>query len=236
MSGRPALVLSCEHAGADVPARWRDLFAGHEDLLATHRALDLGAADLARALGRALGTRPLLARVTRLLVDTNRSPDHPAVFSEFTRDLGPPERARLIARHHAPHRARVERAVADAIVRRGRVLHLGVHSFTPVLEGKVRDVDVALLYDPARAPEAATARAMLDDLRVRLPDLRVRANQPYRGTSDGLTTSLRGVFPASRYSGIELEVSQALLTGSDPRARRRVEQALVAVLAERVAR
>jgi hypothetical protein len=42
------------------------------------------------------------------------------------------------------------------------------------------------------------------------PHLRVKKNYPYRGWTDGLTTTLREQFPAKRYVGLELEVNQAL--------------------------
>jgi predicted N-formylglutamate amidohydrolase len=155
--------------------------------------------------------------VTRLLVDLNRSPHHPRVFSEWTRGLAAAERARLLARHHAPHRAAVESDVAEQVRRGRRVVHLAVHSFTPELDGVVRTADLALLYDPAR--QLATV----------LPRLAVRRNQPYRGASDGLTTWLRRRYPAEAYLGIEIEVSQRLL-GAGGRFPREISVALAECL------
>jgi predicted N-formylglutamate amidohydrolase len=94
-----------------------------------------------------------------------------------------------------------------------------VHSFTPVLDGRVRDVDVGFLYDPSRTPERDFVTAWIAALRERDPTLRLRRNQPYRGTSDGLTTSLRQRFDATRYLGIELEISQAFPHGDPARWR-----------------
>jgi predicted N-formylglutamate amidohydrolase len=105
----------------------------------------------------------------------------------------------------------VERAVRDGIDVSGSVLHVGVHSFVPVLGNRVRDVDIGILYDPGRRPEKELARAWLKAARTRLPGLRILANRPYRGVSDGLTTALRRTLPEARYSGPELEVGQALL-------------------------
>ena len=45
----------------------------------------------------------------------------------------------------------------------------------------------------------------------RNPDLRVRRNYPYAGRGDGLTRSLRRLYPAHCYVGIELEVNQAFV-------------------------
>lgn len=194
-----------------MPAPYRSLFRDREALLATHRGWDPGTADLARTLSKALHAPCHVATVTRLLVDLNRSATNPAVFSEVTRALPKAELATLLAQYHTPHRERVETALAALLAEGHDVLHLGVHSFTPVLRGVERRADLALLYDPARPSEQAFAAAWTDRLREALPERRIRRNHPYRGSSDGLTTTLRGRFPADRYLGIEIEVSQALV-------------------------
>jgi len=205
------VVVSSEHGGNRVPQPYKPLFAGHEGLLATHRGWDPGTADLARRLAVAFGVEALISDITRLLVDLNRSAHHPRVFSEITRSLPRAERAALLERWHEPHRARVQEAVAAAAERGRTVLHLGVHSFTPVLDGEERRADLALLYDPSRPRERWLAERWCAELRTTLPGVRVRRNYPYRGRSDGLTTALRGRFPEERYLGIEIEVNQKLL-------------------------
>lgn len=229
----PALVLSCEHAGRRVPARWRPVFEGADDVLSSHRGWDPGAYVLARRLARSLAAPLVATTVTRLLVDTNRSEGHPRLFSTWTRTLPASEKATILARHHRPHRAAVAQEVVRGIAAAGSVLHLGVHTFTPVLTDRRRTVDIGVLYDPSRRPERELARKLLEELRRRLPGLRVRANEPYRGVSDGLTTTLRARFAAERYSGLELEVGQNL---TSPRGRpdahlvRAVEDALAELL------
>jgi predicted N-formylglutamate amidohydrolase len=212
MSARAvALVLTCEHGGNRVPHEWAPLFAGARTLLASHRGWDPGALAVARALARRLSAPLVVAEITRLLVDLNRSEDNPAVVSRFTRDLPPDIRERLLARWHRPHRARVLTEVARVLARRRAVLHVAVHSFTPVLDGVVRTADVGLLYDPSRARERDAAARWRAVLRELAPELRVRMNYPYRGTSDGLTTALRRLHGDRDYAGIELELSQGIV-------------------------
>jgi predicted N-formylglutamate amidohydrolase len=224
------LVLSCEHGGNRVPARWRELFRGAGPALRSHRGWDPGALTLARSLARRLEVPLVASTVTRLLIEPNRSLGHPRLFSDYTRSLPSADRALLVERYWRAHRARVEASVRGALKHSPRVLHLAVHSFTPVLDGQVRTIDVGVLYDPARARERDFCGGWITRLRRALPDLRVRANQPYRGTSDGLTTHLRGVLGA-RYLGVELEVSQALL--ASPRSKRRLQVALTDTLRDR---
>ena len=214
--GPPAgvgLVVTCEHGGRCIPARWKPLFDGAEGTLASHRGWDRGAPGLAQILAERLGAEVIVHPVSRLLVDTNRSPGHPRLFSAWTRRLSGEERETIMADVYRPHRERVERAVRESLARDGRVVHLGVHTFTPVLDGVVREADVALLYDPGRGAERAFAEAWARRLREELPELRVRRNEPYRGVSDGLTTYLRRRLGPG-YLGLELEVGQGLLDGA----------------------
>ena len=88
------------------------------------------------------------------------------------------------------------------------MLHLSVHSFTPAIDGRVRNADVGLLYDPARTAERRVCQQLQRALQSAHPELRVRRNYPYRGTADGFTTYLRRLFPDKQYAGIEIEINQ----------------------------
>jgi predicted N-formylglutamate amidohydrolase len=204
------LLFTCEHGGNRIPRRWAALFEKHRALLDSHRGWDPGALTLARALSKATGA-PLVASTTsRLLVDLNRSEHHRAVFSSITLALPDAERERIFDEFYRPYRSRVEQLV-DAAIARGRVVHLSAHSFVPVLNGETRRADVALLYDPSRKPERAFCDAWLADLKAALPSLALRRNSPYRGSADGLTTTLRRRHAANDYIGVEIEVNQRLL-------------------------
>lgn len=209
MDGRPITVLlTCEHGGNQVPVKYRKHFRPYRELLQTHRGWDPGTKQLGERWQKALNCELRLATITRLLVDLNRSSYHRSVFSEVTRDLPVDERLSLLASYHTPHRTGVQSAIAREIEQGIRVLHIGIHSFTPVLAGVVRTADIGLLYDPARTWEATTARQWRQLLKLSEAAPRVRMNYPYLGTSDGLTTFLRTQFPSDRYAGIEIEVNQ----------------------------
>lgn len=90
-------------------------------------------------------------------------------------------------------------------------MHVAVHSFTPELDGEVRNAEIGLLYDSRRKQEAELCRRWAANLRRLDPGLRVRFNYPYSGAADGLTTALRQRHPETRYLGIELEINQALV-------------------------
>jgi predicted N-formylglutamate amidohydrolase len=221
---RPALrpvtvVLSCEHGGHRIPARYRELFRGCERLLESHRGYDAGALALARDFAAALHAELQYATVSRLLVELNRSPAHRQLFSPRVRRLPAQERQRIVRRYYRPYREALEARVAAAIKKGRRVVHVSCHSFTPRLRGRRRDAHIGLLFDPRRAPEARFCAAWRARLRAADPKLIVRHNYPYRGTSDGLTTYLRTRFSARSYIGMEIEVNQKFPKGDAARWR-----------------
>jgi len=205
---RPTLLITCEHGGHEVPRTHAALFAGREAVLTSHRGWDAGALELGRQMADALGVPLHAASTTRLLVDLNRSIGHRQLFSEVTRPLPRNRRRDIIDRYYLPHREAVEGEIARHTAAGRRVIHIASHSFTPALGDVTRQADVAWLYDPRRASEAAFARAWLLALAQLAPELRLRRNYPYHGRSDGLTALLRKRHPDPTYTGIELEVNQ----------------------------
>lgn len=167
---------------------------------------------VARRLASEFEAPLFFSKTSRLLVELNRSPGHPRLFSEYTCDLDDDDKARIVAQYYEPYRSDVETAIGKAAAR-GRVLHLSSHSFTPVMDGVTRHTDVGLLYDPQRPLERQFCDELVPALRLGEEGLRVRRNYPYKGTSDGLTTYLRRQFSATRYAGIELEMNQACDVG-----------------------
>ncbi|MGZ8208909.1 MAG: N-formylglutamate amidohydrolase [Burkholderiales bacterium] len=218
------LLLTCEHGGNRVPQRYRPLFRLHRHVLESHRGYDAGALAYARDFAKAFDAPLVYSTTTRLLVELNRSTRHPALFSSIARTLGDDERERVLANYYRPYRTRIESQVAEAHRRRDRLVHISCHSFTPKLNGEVRNADIGLLYDPRRANEVHLCRVWQEILKSVAPQLHVRRNYPYRGTDDGLTTYLRSCFEGRTYCGIEVEVNQkhALREAASWRAFRRM--------------
>jgi len=202
------VVVTCEHGGNDVPERYRELFAGREDVLQTHRGYDAGALQLGRELADAVGGAFFASTTTRLLIDLNRSLGNRDLFSEFTADAPREFREELLADHYRPYREPVEAFVDRSLAAGRRVLHLSSHSFTPVFHGEVRNADIGLLYDPRRPREVELAMRWYAALRLFAPDLKVRRNYPYTGRSDGFCAGMRRRLRTDDYLGLELEVNQ----------------------------
>lgn len=204
-------MFTCEHGGNRVPAAFRDVFLGHDDVLQTHRGWDIGALDLARKLRRTLSAPLQYSTTTRLLIDLNRSPHNPARFSEFTRVLPADRRAAIETRYHTPYWRQARDDVATMLAECGRALMFSVHSFTPRLFGVTRNAEIGLLYDPRRERERRFALALRRELRRVAPQFSVRLNYPYKGRNDALPTRLRQELPERRFLGVELELNQKLV-------------------------
>lgn len=204
------LVLSCEHGGNKIPARFRTLFKDERELLESHRSYDLGALSLAQYLSRKTNAPLHSVKTTRLLIECNRSPENAARFSKWARALPEEERRWLHERVWAPHFEALEKDIAKHLGK-GPMLHVSVHSFAPIVNGKHREADVALLYDPKSEQECEVADHWLAAMKEEAPGLQLRRNYPYKGTSDRMTRLLRRTFKGRPYAGLELEVSQAFL-------------------------
>ena len=214
------LMLTCEHASNRLPATFKKFVP--TNVQGTHRAYDIGALKVFRKLVKfAKPEFSCEGKFSRLFVDLNRTITNKSAFSEYygeleTSDKAAAEKVKTEATAYwKEYRANVERFVTQNIGKGSKaagnkgatIVHLGIHSFTPVLNGKPRNTDIGILYDPARPQERVYANVIKNEIKRLYPHMKVRFNYPYKGTSDGLTTSLRKKF-GSRYVGIEIEINQ----------------------------
>ena len=205
------LILTCEHASNRLPAAFKK--AVPAEVLKTHRAYDIGAVQVFRKLVKFAKPEFFCeGKFSRLFVDLNRTITNKSAFSDYLRNN---ENAKAQATAYwNEYRAAIEKFVDSALKPKTRaaksaptIIHLGIHSFTPVLNGKVRNTDIGILYDPTRPQERAYANVIKAEIKRLYPAMKVRFNYPYKGTSDGLTTTLRKKF-GPRYVGIEIEINQ----------------------------
>ncbi|MBW2520285.1 MAG: N-formylglutamate amidohydrolase [Deltaproteobacteria bacterium] len=207
----PGLVISCEHAVNTIPHAFQKLFDGREGVLSTHRGFDPGALDLALYLADNLLAPCFTTLISRLLVDHNRSPQSHSLWSEFSDALPQEQKQKLLDSYYLPFRAMTGDWIHSRISRGCGIIHLSVHSFTPTYNGKIRDFDIGVLYVPSREKERDFGRAWQANIKAARPDLKVRLNQPYRGTADCHQATYRHAYSTRQYLALELEVNQRLL-------------------------
>ena len=176
---------------------------------------------MARRLGKNCRASVHLGSISRLLIDLNRSPtNRKTLYTPYSRKLQQDERELLLQKYYEPYRKKVTEEI-DRVIWRGKsVLHISLHSFSPIKSGKMRKADIGLLYDPARWAEKHICSFLAKLLQDKTASLRVRRNYPYLGKTDGFTAFLRKKYPGNLYAGIEIEINQALLSASNEKKRK----------------
>lgn len=226
-SGRPPLLLICEHAGKEVPPAWRNL-----DLppafLDTHFGWDIGAGALTELLAERLAAPAVLANYSRLFLDINRSPGD---WDCLRPDLGgiPVPGNRTATAEDRALREAIARVPFDSAVGhflRERPAVVSVHSFTPVMTGKERPTEIGVLW----RKECRMGSHVLKRLRSENRFV-VDGNEPYDWhSSEGYTLRRHGLDRG--LACLYLEIRNDLLV--TPESLARVADALAPALAEEV--
>lgn len=181
-TGRGDVLLVCDHASNHIPADMDNL--GLDDAeLARHIAWDIGAAALTRALSQTLDAPAVLARTSRLVIDVNRDASADSLIPHMSdgtvipgnTGLTPEQRQDRLNRFYHPFHAAVETQVKDMLAHKRVPLVIGVHSFTPIMNGVPRPWVVGLLWNR----DKRLAAAMIAALRRR--GFLVGDNEPYSG-------------------------------------------------------
>lgn len=197
------LVLTCEHAGNELPSNIKI----PASVLSSHRGYDSGAYELSLYFKNYFKLPLFYQMLSRLVIEMNRSLNHPKLFSEFTKGLSKETKNDLIETFYNPYRDKVEQVIKKELP----VLHLSIHTFTPVFEGIERTASIGLLYDSRRSLEKSFCGLWKQKLKNNLNlKYKTKMNYPYLGKADGLTSYLRKKFKPKDYLGIELEVSNGL--------------------------
>ena len=201
------IIVSCEHAGNLIPNAYKHLFSGEEEILTTHKGWDPGALTIAKKIADYTQSRLFSTKVSRLLIDCNRSIDNSELFSVHSKVVHDSVKKALLDHYYLPYRKKVEDYIAVNIIERP-VVHLSIHTFTPIWHGSERLVDVGLLFDDNRQLESQFCESWRAMASKYVPEILVMLNVPYHGADDGFTTYLRSKFTENRYLGIEIEINQ----------------------------
>ena len=200
------LIITCEHGGNLIPEDYNHYFKDCKSVLNSHRGYDLGALDVFKTI-EPIADYALYSETSRLLIELNRSLHNHHLFSQFTKSLPKKNKKQIITSYYFPYRNAVENMIADWIHQNEMVLHLSIHSFTPILNKVKRHADIGLLYDSKSVNEKTFCKSFKKELNLLNPSLNIRYNYPYLGSADGFTTYLRKQF-SKNYLGVEVEINQ----------------------------
>lgn len=207
----PVFLITCEHAEEKIPAPFSHNTELSKKNLPEHTFFDPGARSIAKSLAKHLNTDCYSGSVSRQIVDCNRSLHHPSLFGKHLPHLSKGEKEEILNLYYYPMRTQTLNFIRNNLQQNRRVIHLSVHSFTPIWNGELRPIDLGFLYDPTRKTERELVDALIRALRNNEPDFRYRRNAPYLGKADGHCTALRKQFSNEVYLGLELEFNQSLI-------------------------
>ena len=187
--GNGQVLLVCEHAANRIPAALDNLGLDEATRL-SHIAWDPGALAVAQEISYLLDARLVASTVSRLVYDCNRPPEAPGAMpgrSEVfdipgNQNLSDTEKAARVATVYGPFRTLLADTIASFPA---PPVLVTIHSFTPVYQGKQRDVEIGILHDS----DTRLADAMLE-LAPKHTEMNTRRNDPY-GPGDGVTHTLK---------------------------------------------
>lgn len=224
-------LVVCDHASNALPPQWGDLGLTPEARVA-HIAWDPGALGVARALARHLHAPLVAARVSRLVYDLNRPPHAPSAMAETSdlwqipgnRDLAPAGRLERTEAVYLPFHTALASATARALALGAHPAIVTVHSFTPIWNGRPREVELGVIHD--RDPALAEA---VTEVARRRTGFRVALNEPY-SAADGVTHTLALHATPYRLPNVMIEIRNDLI--ADAAAQEAVARDLAGVLDE----
>lgn len=209
--GSPVLVI-CEHASRTVPQSFGDLGLSGE-ALNSHIAWDPGALAVAKGISRNLDATLVYQRFSRLIYDCNRPPESPAAIPEASEIYAIPgnqkidaaERAARTNALYVPFHQHIRDLLGSRTARGIASVIVTIHSFTPIYDGKQRDVELGILHDT----DDRLASRMLASAGD-APLYNTQRNQPY-GPADGVTHTLRLHGLENGFRNVMIEVRNDLI-------------------------
>lgn len=176
------VMLVCDHASCRFPKALGDMgldpFARR-----CHLAIDIGAGKLTETLAKSLGITAVIAQYSRLVVDCNRQLMDPSAFLEYGDGILVPGNRNLTqqdkdARADAiywPYHGAIDAQVKRLSAVGPAPAFISIHSFTPVLNGVARDVQLGVLWDKDRR----LSDIFIEDFRA--AGYETGDNEPYSG-------------------------------------------------------
>jgi predicted N-formylglutamate amidohydrolase len=176
------VLLVCDHASCRFPQALGDMgldpFARR-----CHLALDIGAGKLTETVAKSLGVTAVIAQYSRLVVDCNRELMDPGAFLEYGDGILVPGNRNLTqadkdARADAiywPYHNAIDQQVQRLRSVGPKPAFISIHSFTPVLNGVSRDVQMGVLWDK----DSSLSDIFIEEFRA--AGLLTGDNEPYSG-------------------------------------------------------
>ncbi len=148
------ILLVCDHASHRFPKSLGDMgldpFARR-----CHLAIDIGAGPVTQHLAKSLGVTAVLQNYSRLVVDCNRQLMDPSAFLEYgdgilvvgNRNLRQADKDLRASALYWPYHCAIDEQVKRLSKAGPLPAFISIHSFTPVLNGESRAVQIGVMWD-----------------------------------------------------------------------------------------
>ena len=176
------ILLVCDHASCRFPQALGDMgldpFARR-----CHLAIDIGAGKLTETLAKSLGVTAVIAQYSRLVVDCNRQLMDPGAFLEYgdgilvpgNRNLSQADKDARADAIYWPYHNAIDDQVKRLSAAGPSPAFISIHSFTPVLNGISRAIQLGVLWDK----DDRLSDIFLEGFRA--TDFLTGDNEPYSG-------------------------------------------------------
>lgn len=181
LSEAPVLLV-CDHASCRFPQALGDMgldpFARR-----CHLAIDIGAGKLTEKLAKSLGVTAVIAQYSRLVVDCNRQLMDPGAFLEYgdgilvpgNRNLSQADKDSRAEAIYWPYHNAIDSQIERLRAAGPKPAFISVHSFTPVLNGISREIQMGVLWDK----DARLSDIFIEEFRA--AGFLTGDNEPYSG-------------------------------------------------------
>jgi predicted N-formylglutamate amidohydrolase len=216
--GKSSIFLTCDHASYKIPEKLAGLGL-QENITETHIGWDIGALDVAKSISHAIDAPLFFTNYSRLVIDCNRPPLGNDSIPESIHgiripgnsDLSENELNQRVKEIFDPYHQAIDESISYHRSIKERINLLAVHSFTPVLSGKVRPWPIGITFEY----ETPFSTFLLS--RLRTYDFQpIGENEPYPITPEGDY----GLYRHGKDKGIAsvlLEIRQDYLEQEDTR-------------------
>ena len=217
--GNGRFVLVCEHASNVIPESYKNLGLGKKALL-SHIAWDPGAMEVARLVSKKLDAPLVASCVSRLLYDCNRPPSVKSAVSERSEiynikgntNLSKDKLDERAEKFYFPFRNALSECLGSHSRRVDSTILVTIHTFTPVFQGRPRNMKLGVLHDS----DSRMADGVLNALGVST-SLKVVRNQPY-GPRDGVTHTLKEHGTKRGIANVMIEIRNDLVATAEQQA------------------
>ncbi|MGC6509224.1 MAG: N-formylglutamate amidohydrolase [Myxococcota bacterium] len=210
-SKNPRLIMTCEHASKRIPFE-HSLSLQEQQIVNDHWGWDIGISELTKQLCHNLDALSIHARFSRLVCDANRDPSHPTLVLEkadgvdLSFNPSSPELAQSRLDHfHVPYHDKLDQLLRQNLSH--KPILLSMHSFTPVWNHQLRQMDIGVLFDKEAPLNQNLYQALCSSFFT-------AQNQPYSG-KHGMMYSATRHGQNHQLPYLELEVNQHLLSTAE---------------------